>query len=86
MQQSSGQCEAQYPRQSRLQEFRLLALREHTNYRARVDTQFCAEFFNVLNHPNFQGPFDTNTIDQPGALLHTIGDARDIQFALKVIF
>jgi hypothetical protein len=35
---------------------------------------------------NFQGPFDTNTIDQPGALKHTIEDARDIQFALKVIF
>jgi len=62
------------------------SLYKNTRITERVDTQFRAEFFNVLNHPNFQGAFDTNTIDQPGALLHTIGDARDIQFALKVIF
>jgi hypothetical protein len=62
------------------------SLYKNTRITERVDTQFRAEFFNVLNHPNFQGPFDTNTIDQPGALLHTIGDARDIQLALKIIF
>jgi hypothetical protein len=62
------------------------SLYKNTRISERVDTQFRAEFFNVLNHPNFQGAFDTNTIDQPGALLHTIGDARDIQLALKVIF
>ena len=59
------------------------SLYKNTRITERVDTQFRAEFFNSLNHPNFQGPLDTNTIDQPGALLHTIGDARDIH---KVIF
>jgi hypothetical protein len=62
------------------------SLHKNTRITERVDTQLRAEFFNILNHPNFQAPLDTNTIDQPGALLHTIGDARDIQFALKVIF
>ena len=62
------------------------SLYKNTRISERVDTQLRAEFFNVFNHPNFQGAFDTNTIDQPGALLHTIGDARDIQLALKVIF
>jgi hypothetical protein len=62
------------------------SLYKNTQITERVATQFRAEFFNILNHPNFQAPIDTNTIDQPGALLHTIGDARDIQLALKIIF
>jgi hypothetical protein len=69
------------------------SLYKNTRISERVNTQFRAEFFNILNHPNFQGPFDTNSLDpttpfssQQQPLLHTIGDARDIQFALKVIF
>ena len=66
------------------------SLFKNTRISERIDTQFRAEFFNAFNHPNFQGPFDTNTFDpNPGskqALLHTIGDARDIQLALKVIW
>jgi hypothetical protein len=40
------------------------SLYQNTRVSERVNTQFRAEFFSILNHPNFQGAFDTNTIDQ----------------------
>ncbi|MGB2889523.1 MAG: TonB-dependent receptor [Candidatus Acidiferrales bacterium] len=58
--------------------------------------QFRAEFFNILNHANFAPPatptntdiFDgTGTVNSSaGALSRTSTTAREIQFALKVIF
>jgi hypothetical protein len=58
--------------------------------------QFRAEFFNVLNHSNFAPPasptntdiFDgTGTVSSSaGALTRTSTTAREIQFALKVVF
>jgi galactose mutarotase-like enzyme len=50
------------------------------------------EFFNVLNHPNFNSPNDNHTILNPdgsavpfaGALTLTTTTARQIQFALKL--
>jgi hypothetical protein len=58
------------------------------------NVQFRAEFFNILNHPNFGTPVDNSTFfDQngnpvggAGALDTTSTTARQIQFALKVIW
>ena len=61
-----------------------------------VSLQFRAEFFNVLNHPNFQLPTmpdNTDIFDSSGArnssaglLTATTTTAREIQFGLKVIW
>jgi hypothetical protein len=62
----------------------------------RFNLQFRAEIFNILNHPNFAPPvngtntdiFDGNGVPNPtaGLLTRTTTTAREIQFALKVIF
>jgi hypothetical protein len=56
--------------------------------------QFRAEFFNVLNHPNFLPPLDNNTIfnadgsavSSAGAIDSTATDPRQIQFGVKVLW
>jgi hypothetical protein len=68
------------------------------NYIPRIsesfNVQFRAEFFNVLNHTNFSSPtannivFNQNGTPVPGAglITATSTNARQIQFALKVIW
>ena len=71
------------------------------NYIRRIsetfDVQFRAEMFNILNHANFQPPHTANgeadVFDSTGALNSSVGvltrtstDAREIQFALKLIW
>jgi hypothetical protein len=62
--------------------------------------QFRAEFFNVLNHPNFNSPSSLNFTGKPGdlspfsekqgksagAITSTIQTPRQVQFALRVQF
>jgi hypothetical protein len=56
--------------------------------------QFRAEFFNIINHANFETPVDnTQIFDDTGALTSGAGaidslatSARQIQFGLKVIW
>jgi hypothetical protein len=62
----------------------------------RFNIQFRAELFNILNHPNFAPPvqgvntdlFDGGGNPNPaaGLLTRTTTTAREIQFAVKVIF
>jgi outer membrane receptor protein involved in Fe transport len=62
----------------------------------RFNIQFRAEVFNILNHPNFAPPIqgvNTDIFDGTGTLNPTAGlltrtttTAREIQFAVKVIF
>jgi hypothetical protein len=62
----------------------------------RFNIQFRAEIFNILNHPNFAPPVqgvNTDIFDGTGTLNPTAGlltrtttTAREMQFALKVIF
>ena len=62
----------------------------------RFNIQFRAEIFNILNHPNFAPPIqgvNTDIFDGTGTLNPTAGlltktttTAREIQFAVKVIF
>jgi hypothetical protein len=68
------------------------------NYIPRIsetfNVQFRAEFFNILNRANFATPVDNSTffsqngspIGGAGALDQTSTTAREIQFALKVIW
>ena len=58
--------------------------------------QFRAEIFNILNHVNFAPPSTPTNTDifdgagvlnqEAGALTRTTTTAREIQFAIKVIF
>jgi hypothetical protein len=64
----------------------------------RITTQFRAEFFNILNHANFDYPFtgfgnniNTNVINANGAVNPSAGliastatTSRQIQFGLKI--
>jgi hypothetical protein len=50
-----------------------------------VDIQFRTEFFNALNHPNFHTPnIDVNS--SRFGRIFSAQDARQIQFALKILF
>ena len=62
-----------------------LALAKSTTIHERLRAQFRAEFFNVLNHTNFGIPNTTSTSASFGQI-RTTYPARQIQFALKVIF
>lgn len=63
--------------------FKTFAIRE------RYKVEFRSEFFNTLNHVNFGNPSANvapAAIGTFGKILSTIGDPREIQFALKVYF
>jgi hypothetical protein len=63
-----------------------------TRISENFDVQFRAEFFNILNHPNFAAPVDNSTLfDQTGATVGGAGSldqtsnaSREIQFGLKL--
>ena len=70
-----------------------------TRISERFNIQFRAEFFNILNHTNFQAPVDTNSLfdqagnslfvpggDGAGSLHSTVTDSREIQLAVKFVW
>lgn len=64
-----------------------LALYKNTVLNEKVRLQFRAEFFNVLNHPNFGNPAGNISVpSQVGRISSTAGPPRNIQFALKLLF
>lgn len=62
------------------------SLRKTTNITERVNLAFSAEFFNLLNHANFEDP--VNTVSSPvfGQITHTLETSRQIQFGLRLAF
>ena len=54
-------------------------------FREGMALQFRSEFFNVLNHTNFGYP-DANITDAAFATIRSTYPARQIQFALKLLF
>jgi hypothetical protein len=59
-----------------------------------INVQFRAEFFNILNHTNFQAPISNSGIfnqdgtaaNGAGAINSTTTSSRQIQLGLKVIW
>jgi len=68
------------------------SLLKSTTLKENKSVQFRAEFFNILNHPNFANPassvFDArgNRVPTAGQIIGTVGIARQIQFGLKLVF
>jgi hypothetical protein len=68
-----------------------LSILKNTAIRERMKLQFRAEFFNILNHPNFATPnttvFSGTAFNaSAGLITSTTTNSRQIQFALKLIF
>jgi len=53
---------------------------------SRQKLQFRAEFFNILNTPQFQIPNRTFSTPQFGTITETINDNRDVQLALRFLW
>jgi len=65
------------------------ALMKHTKITEKLDSEFRAEFFNIINHTNFAQPNGTAlTFISPtaGQITAVAGQPRQIQFALKLLF
>jgi len=52
----------------------------------RYRLQFRGEFFNFLNHPQFDLPNGTIGSAAAGTISSTVGSPRDIQFSLRLSF
>ncbi len=65
---------------------------KNTKINERFNVQFRSEFFDLFNHPNFGNPVLTVTSSSFGRIQSTrfptgdFGSARQIQFALKLLF
>jgi hypothetical protein len=52
----------------------------------RMNLQFRAELFNLLNHTNYSTPDNGVQDAQFGQILSAAGPGREVQFALKLVF
>jgi len=69
------------------------SMKKQFDINERVNLQFRAEFFNILNHPNFGNVSITVFAGGSGArngsagqILNTATDPRQMQFALRLSF
>lgn len=68
------------------------SITKNTKITERLNLQFRSEMFDVFNHPNFGNPVLTTTSSSFGVIQSTrvptgdFGSARQIQFAMKLIF
>ena len=62
-----------------------MILHKNTKINERWNTEFRAEFFNILNHTQFYNP-DGNISDSTFGQIRTARDPRLLQFALKLSF
>jgi len=67
------------------------AVHKDTRFREKLNLQFRAEFFNMLNHPNFNTPnavtfTPTGVSPTAGLITSTSTTARQIQLGLKLLF
>jgi hypothetical protein len=68
------------------------SIRKNTKITEKFTLQFRSEFFDIFNHPNFGNPVLTATSASFGQIQSTrfptgdFGSARQIQFALKLLF
>jgi hypothetical protein len=68
-----------------------LSILKNTPISEKTSLQFRAEFFNILNHPNFASPnatvFSGTAANASAGLITTLATTpRQIQFGLKLIF
>jgi hypothetical protein len=71
-----------------------LSLIKETKLTERLHLQFRAEFFNVINHANFNAPILNSALFNPdgsvsqsaGQITSTSTTSREIQFGLKLGF
>jgi hypothetical protein len=61
------------------------SLAKNWRYKERYGFQFRAEFFNVLNHPNFVG-YDLDIRNSTFGTLNSTQASREIQFGIKFTF
>jgi hypothetical protein len=65
---------------------------KNTKIKEKFNLQFRTELFDIFNHPNFGNPGNTVTASSFGLITSTrfpagdFGSAREVQFALKLIF
>jgi hypothetical protein len=63
------------------------SLMKNTPLTERVNLEFRAEFFNILNHPTFSIPGSNISVPLTvGRITSTANTARDIQFGMRLSF
>ncbi|HYM13045.1 MAG TPA: carboxypeptidase regulatory-like domain-containing protein [Bryobacterales bacterium] len=63
------------------------AVYKRTNISDRISLEFRAEFFNILNHANFDVPASNISVpSQVGRITATTNSSRDIQFGMRLAF
>jgi len=68
------------------------SLAKLTRIKERINLQFRAEVFNILNHPNFSQPNRTVTSTDFGRITATrtargdLGSSRQLQLGMKLTF
>jgi hypothetical protein len=62
------------------------AVFKHTQLTERFKLEFRAEFFNILNHPNFGLPASNISVPSTVGQISSASEARNIQFGMRLAF